>query len=469
MSDLIVPNDLGVARRRVPPSARGGVPGVAVIGGVPQTNELSSELSGRSRYRTFKEVLLNTSIVAASVRSYLNLLGNAGWTIEAAKKRGGKKVADWVSEALFSDMETPWHRVVRRAAMYKFYGFSVQEWTAKRGPKGRVTYADVESRSQNTITRWDVNPETGEVRGVVQESPWTGRELWIPRSKLLYLVDDSLSDSPEGLGLFRQVIGSARRLRIYEDLECYGYESDLRGIPVGRAPISELRAQGWTEEEIAAETAPLRDFLENHRRTPQLAILLDSISYESEDESATPSAVSQYDVSLLQSSSQAHEHIANAIERLNREIARSLGAESLLTGENGSGSLAMARDKSQTFALTVAASLQEMTEVFQRDLVRPLLELNGIDRSLAPTLKPDAIQHRSIIEITEALRDMALAGATLAPGDPVVDKLRGLMGLPRSIPSPVQQTGDATLAGTPRNQLTPNGRPPEGADNQTGE
>jgi hypothetical protein len=455
--------DVGVPKRRVPPSARGGVPGVAVIGGYPQTNELSSELSGRARYRTFREVLLNTSIVAASVRSYLNLLGNAGWTVEPSKKRGGKRVAELVEDALFKDMETPWHRVVRRAAMYRFYGFSVQEWTAKRGKRGRVTYADVESRSQNTIVKWDVDVKTGEVLGVVQESPWNGVELYVPRTKLLYLVDDSLSDSPEGVGLFRQVVGPARRLKVLEDLECYGYESDLRGIPIGRAPISELRAQGWTEDEIKAEIAGIRDFLENHRRTPQLSLLLDSITYESEDESAAASAAKQYDVSLLQASTTGHEHVANAIERLNREIARSLGAESLLTGENGSGSLAMARDKSQTFALTVAASLQEMTQVFQRDLVTPLMLMNGVDESLRPELKPDAIQHRSVIEITEALRDLALAGAALDPADPVVDRLRSLMGLPRSVVVREKPAADATLDGTPRNQLTPNSRPPQGA------
>jgi hypothetical protein len=42
---------------------------------------------------------------------------------------------------------------------------------------------------------------TGRLKGVIQESPLTGESLYIPRWKSIYLVDDLLSDSPDGLGL----------------------------------------------------------------------------------------------------------------------------------------------------------------------------------------------------------------------------------------------------------------------------
>jgi hypothetical protein len=448
--------DVGIPRRPVPLTERGGVPSVAVFGGYPQTVETSGELVGQRRYKTFSEILANTSIVAASVRHYLNLLGNATWALEAAPTRGGEKVAKFVEQALFHDPQTPWHRIVRSLSMYRFYGFSVHEWTLRARDDGRLTYDDIEVRSQNTVTRFDVDPKDGELRGIVQESPWDGRSLYIPRTKLLYAVDDSLSASPEGLGMFRHVIDSARRLRIYNDLECYGYETDLRGIPVGRAPIQAMKDMNWTADEINAALAGLNDFLEGHRRTPQLSLLLDSMTYETRDESATPSSNKQWDVDLLKSSSQGHEHIAVAIERLNREIARALGSESILTGESGSGSLAMARDKSQTFALTVAASLQEMREVLQRDLVRPILRVNGIPEKLMPQLKPDAIQHRSVTEITAAIKDLASTGYTLAPNDPVVAKLFDMLGLPK---------GGLSAVRPPKAESVDSGAPPSNETN----
>jgi phage gp29-like protein len=92
----------------------------------------------------------------------------------------------------------------------------------------------------------------------------------------------------------------------------------------------------------------------------------------------------------------------------------------------------MARDKSQTFALTVAASLKEMQETLQRDLVRPLMAINGVRPELEPMLRPDAIQHRSVSEVTTALVDLSKVGYTLAPQDPVVEKLFDMLGLPKA-------------------------------------
>jgi len=53
------------------------------------------------------------------------------------------------------DMERPWHRVVRRAAMYRVYGYSWQEWIAKKRDDGVIGYLDIEPRTQSTITRWE--------------------------------------------------------------------------------------------------------------------------------------------------------------------------------------------------------------------------------------------------------------------------------------------------------------------------
>ena len=120
--------------------------------------------------------------------------------------------------------------------MYRFYGFSIQEWTARRRDDGFLTFADIAPRSQRTIERWDVD-EAGQVLGALQRSPQTQEEIYLPREKLLYIVDDTLNDSPEGLGLFRHLVAPSRRLKRYEQLEGFGFETDLRGIPIGRSPV----------------------------------------------------------------------------------------------------------------------------------------------------------------------------------------------------------------------------------------
>jgi hypothetical protein len=166
-------------------------------------------------------------------------VGKANWRVEPAdSSEEAETIADTIADIMV-DMETPWHRVVRRAAMYRFYGFSLQEWTAKRRRDGQIGMQDIAPRPQRTVEQWDVSP-TGSLLGVVQRSPQTMQPLYLPRGKLIYLVDDSLDDSPQGLGLFRHIAPKAEILARYEVLEGWGFERDLRGTPIGRGPLAEM-------------------------------------------------------------------------------------------------------------------------------------------------------------------------------------------------------------------------------------
>ena len=121
--------------------------------------------------------------------------------------------------------------------------------------------------------------------------------------------------------------------------------------------------------------------------------------------------------------------IAQAIERLNREMARILGVEQLMLGGDGRGSMALSRDKTQSFGLIVDSTLNEMEEVVQRDYVKPLMMLNGWPEELTPRVKTEQVQHRDIEQITQALKDIAEAGAPIVPGDPAIGEIRTLLGL----------------------------------------
>lgn len=430
---------IGIEPRNVPPSKTVGAAGTAVYGGFIMSREKSSALTGTQRYQTFSEILSNVSIVAAGTRFFLNLVSKAAWKVEPAIVPGQEaravELAELVEDILY-DMATPWHRVIRRSAMYRMYGFSVQEWTAKIRDDGVVGYLDIEPRAQATIERWDTDYH-GRVFGCVQRAPQDSELIYLPMKKLLYMVDDSLNDSPEGLGLFRHIVKGSTELGRYEQLEGYGFETDLRGIPIGRGPFKALhdmvKAGTITKEQRAAIEAPIRDFVENHITNPKLAVLLDSITYESEDESRKPSNVKQWDVELLKGGNTSADAVANAIMRKNREIARVLNVEHLLLGDGTRGSAALSRDKSQSFAMMVDGTLDETVETVERDVVLPIFMLNGWPLELLPTLKTEAIQHREVTEVTGALSDMAKAGAILEPDDPAILEVRDLLGLSRPI------------------------------------
>lgn len=421
-------------RARANPKEALGVGGTAVFGGYIVTNEKNPKLTGRERYVTYSDIVANTTIVAAGIRYYLNLVSKASWRVEPAED-GGAQAEEYASlvEEMMYDMTTPWHRVVRRAAMYRLYGFSVQEWTAKKREDGFVGMLDVESRPQSTIEKWDLD-RTGTVLGVVQVSPQDGAEIYLPRSKIIHVVDDTLNDSPEGLGVFRHIVAAAQRLSRYEELEGHGFETDLRGVPVGRAPFSlmdkMLREGKITAEQKVLLEKPVKDFLTNHIKNPALGIMLDSAPYTSQDASASPSALYQWGLDLLQGASPSLAEIAGAIERVNREIARVLGVEHLLLG-SGEGSHALSRDKTHNFALIVDSSLNELSETYRSDYVGPVGRMNGWDRFLLPSYKTEQIQFRDVEQITGALAQLAQAGAPMAPDDEGINEVRELLGLSR--------------------------------------
>lgn len=421
-----------VLRRSVPPTQTAGTSGTLILGGMIFSNEKDVRVT-TDRYKTWSEMLANVDIIGASVRYFLNLAGKATWSvIPADDSPAAEEVAEFVDNVI-NDMRTPFYRVIRRALMQKYYGFSIQEWTAKRRDDGKVGLLDIEPRPQATIILWDVD-EFGHVLGMVQQSPNTSEEIYLPRTKVVYVVDDSLSDSPEGLGLFRHMTETSELLKRYVELEKIGFENDLNGIPVARIPYSQINSlvknEVITQADADTLTKPLEDFVGAHVRSKALGVAFDSKPYFDLGEAQAPSGPPQWDLSIITGGATSFDQVAQAIERLQRQLARLAGTEGLLLGGDKVGSLALSEDKSQNFAVMVDSALIELAEVFDQDVIGTIMELNGINAELWPSFKPEQIQYRSIKQLTEALLDLASAGAPLMPDDPAINVIRELAGLP---------------------------------------
>ncbi len=434
------------------PTETVGAPGTAVYGGYVVNNEKDSRLQGQAKYTSYSDMLANTAIVAAGVRFFINMVSKAGWHAGPADDSAeAQEKADLVTD-IMHDMLTPWHRIVRRAAMFCMWGFSIQEWTAKVRDDGVIGFLDIEPRAQKTIERWDID-QFGRVLGVMQRNPQTGEEIYLPREKIIYTVDDTLNDSPEGLGLFRHLIKIAEKLKRYELLEAWGFETDLRGMPIARGPFTameEMITNGTlTRAQATALQQPMLDFIESHNKNPELGMLLDSATYSTADERNAPSAVRQWDIEILQGEPQGQEEVAAAIERLNREAARVLNVEQMLLGGDSTGSFALAKDKSQSLGLMIDACLQAVREVMEKDLLGPIWMLNGWDPKLKPKLTIEKVQYREIQQVVDALETLARAGAPLAPDDPAINEIRELIGLSDQS-EPVMLDPDLTLGGLPK-------------------
>jgi len=420
--------------QRVSPFKELGAAGFAVFGGRIANREKGTQVFGPQRWITYSDMVSNTSIVAAGVRYFLNIVASAKWQVKPNEKKGGNEEAAEFIDSVLNGMTSPWRRVARRAASYRFMGFGVQEWTAKRREKdGKIALDDVESRPQHTIDKWQVD-EKGSVLGVYQVAPQTNQEIYLPRQKIMYLVEDSLTDSPEGLGLYRHLVEPYERLKKYLLLEGQGFERDLRGIPIGRVPYQALRAAvsngSISSDDAARMIAAIESFVKIQAKSEDTSIVLDSAPYVVETEGGKSiSGIMQYGLELLQGQSADFANMGQAIERLNREMARIIGAEHLLLGGEGSANRALAEDKSRNFYQVVNGTLDDIVDATNKDIIGPICDLNGIAEEDRPKMTHSDISFRSVQEITSALRDMATAGATLQPNDPAIEDVREMLGI----------------------------------------
>jgi hypothetical protein len=422
-------------RTKKPITQAHGTDGTSAFAGKLVTFERSPDLQGRNLYLTLTNMIANTSIVSTGVRYYQNLLGGTSWTVEPKEGTGaeGEKAAELVREGLFeANMPDQWSTCVKRGSLYRMYGFSAHEWTMRRRPKdGKLVFASIEHRPQATVEFWDIPDKGGRLNGIVQRPLMWGDYYYVPRSRLWYCVDNSLTDSPDGVGMLRHVVEPARRLARYEMLEGYGFETDLRGIPVARIPYQALekyaKNNGKDAAWIKAQIKPMEDFIANHIKTPWQGVTFDSKTYtvDGANGAQTVSSVPEWALELLKGEAYGLAEMHTVIERLNREIARALGIEVVLLGGDGKGSHALSQDKTSMLASVLEATLHELAWFTVHDLAYPLLELNGIDpEQFCPQIMPDPIATERIEVTVDALMKLSSAGAVLMPNDPAIDQIR---------------------------------------------
>jgi hypothetical protein len=437
---------LGMFTPKINPYQEAGRMGTAVWGGFVENLERDRRLYGQNRYRTASDILANVSIVAAGLRFVLGLAAAPAWSVKPAvdlpdgkSSDQAKELADFAQD-IIDDLGTSWKRVVRRSCMYKFHGFGVYEITAKRREDGLIGVADIEQRPQVTIERWEL-ADDGTIIGMWQRWPQNGELLFLPRDKVCYLVDDEFTDSPEGLGLFRHLVDPAERLRRYLKMEGIGYEREMKGLPLGRAPLNDIRKQieagNLNEAQGQQLIQNLQRFLQLQVKEEDTSLMLDSSTYLSPTaDGYTVSAVAKWGMELLGKGGdgQAFQELNKSLDRLTHDMARIIGVESMLLGGtggggSGGGGRALAEDKSRNLYLLVDGIVGDLSEGYRRDMLGFVWKLNGLPMRLMPKFHTEDVAFKDVEQITKALADMATAGAIMDPQDPAINDLRDLMGI----------------------------------------
>jgi len=457
-------------RRRVSKagSKPAGSDGVYLPGGFSYINERNPKLIGTEKWVTYDNVVLNTAIIAAAIRTWVGLGASAKWTAKP-NPRGGKdaeRAAEIVTEGLLENsmMSVSWRDIVRLQLMKSFRGFAAHSFAFRRRGDGMVVFSDFLHLPQWTVYRWIKPDEDGPWTGIEQRTR-TGRSYLVDRSEMFYSVEGLFSADPAGVGLLRHIAEIARVRDVYTRLEGIGAQTDLNGMPIVRAPLAELKdaAKGSDEEKLAAvqaQTQFLEKFLNGHNKTADQGIMLPSSVYTTKDAAQTPSAIYKWAVDVVRAAINIAP-IGDAIMRLDREMARVMCAEWLLMGEGG-GSRAMHQDKTDMFGMSINGATSDIGSDGTRQVAAPIVARNGLDpETCTPTLVPEPIATQDVETACRSL--LALSQAGLADDDDAPDVLRDRMDLPSR---PKRDPGQL-MAPRGKPGLTPNittTKPPPGPD-----
>lgn len=425
---------LGVKPEPTPVTAAQGTGGIASFGGFLDSKEKNSDLTGPQKYVTYGDVMRNATIVAAAARAHDALITGVGWSLKPGVGPLANQYAERVDQMIKTEQSSqPWNQTIGMLARHKWLGFAVVEKVLEKMPDGFNAYTQFEDRPQFTVEQWDLEPRSGHVNGFIQRDPTTGELTYLERWRCVYMADKSVANTPEGVGMLRHVVETWRELKRLIQLEGWAYETDLRGIPIGTAPIGVLdemvKRKIITEADKALKLKGLVDFVKNHVRNPSLGIVLDSGVYTDQGPNRTPAVGKMWGLELAKGDGSGLAEINTVIDRKQREMARAIGWEHLMLGGDGKGSNAQHADKTAGVREVMNSTLATIGWQLDHDVIRPVADANGWDRTQLPCFVPDALQLRSVQEIVDALEGMARSGAVILSNDPVVNQVRGMLRL----------------------------------------
>lgn len=444
-------NPAGVQKKAKDPA---GSIGIFTAGGRIQDGERNPKLIGREKWTTFANSYNRPPVAIARLLRNA-LLSSVKWSLTENEAGGAdaKRGLEIVEQGLLrARLPRPWNRVVAKAGNGEFFeGFSIHATALGRRKDGLVTFTNIEHRPQHTIDKWlrdtigtmfsESEAQSGPFVAVQQQLP-SGQHERIPLEECLYLANDDIGDSPEGVGVLRLIADRIRKVEDEEALELDEMFSSMGGTPIIRVPLEEIVASAPKDPAkrdayIAEQTAKYEEFVANRIKTPSKRqwFKLDSKTYEGQDPN-TISNIQKWGIEIIKGEVQGLAEIRKSITDEDLNIARILGVEFVFVGGGDSaGSYGMHESKVGVFAAALQSSNDRVAIAARDQLGRRLVAANGLDPDTAtPTFVPEPI---TIGQVLEAAQALALIQG-LQRNDPARNIIRQRYDLP---PEPEEDDG----------------------------
>ncbi len=397
-----------------------GAPGLRMFGGRVY-EEWLPELQGERGIRVYKEMYEQDPVIGAMLFTVEMLIRGATWTVVPADETPEAQKWRDFCESCLHDMEHTWEDTLSEVLSFLPYGWALLEEVyklrqgdqidparASRFTDGLVGWRKLDIRSQDTLLRWETDPDSTTV-GMWQLAPPLYEPTLIPFEKALLFRTRPRKDNPQGHSVLRSCYRPWYFKSRIENLEAIGVERDLAGLPVALVP-PELLASNPTAGQAATLNA-IKAVVTNIRRDEQEGLVY-PLAYDETGHLL-------YDLKLLSTGGQRQFDTTSIITRYDQRIAMTMMADFIFLGHTQVGSYALSSNKVELFGAAVGAYMDSICAVVTEQGFTRLLRLNGAPLELRPTLSHGDIEQVDLNELGNYVRNLTGSGMDLFPNPDV--------------------------------------------------
>ncbi len=415
--------------------------------------EFLPQLVGDKGRAVYLEMSQNSPVIGAMLFAVESLLRSVEWEIDPVSQDSADVEAAEFLEECKEDMSHTWEDFISEILSHLIYGWSYFEVVMKKrdGEKkggvnlnsgkskpasskfddGRIGWRKFALRSQDTLYRWEIDPQGG-IMGMwqypVPSTPTFQRgagggfeTVFIPISKALLFRTTSTKNSPEGRSILRSAYRPWYYSKRIEEIEAVGMDRDLVGMPVGKIPIELLSKDATADQK--ATLAYITEVITKTKRDEQEGIIWPKV--------IDPDTGSDlFEIELLTSGGRRTFDTGAVIQRYMQQQAMTIMADFILLGHESVGSFALSSDKTELFAVALGAWLDGIEEILNRHAVPSLFDLNNFDIEEYPKFRHGDIEKPDIQMIGGYIQSLASSGAQLFPDIELENRLRGYADLP---------------------------------------
>lgn len=409
-----------------------GYTGLITLGG-QVFDDCSHELRWPRAFKTFKKMSTDDTI-APALEFVEGKVAEATWSVKIPKDAPKEQQEVLKAQQKFltevmSDMRTSWTDVIKSAATFNRYGFSVLEMVfrfrnKKYGSKfndGLVGIEALASRSQGTIVKWYWKDKGRVLDGfdqrviipsetnLIRADGWELVQIndncevqvkYIPMKKCLHFRHNPQNESPSGTSPLVSAWQPWKMKMAYQESEAIGVAQDNNAFKILYLPPEYL-----TEDRDADRAASFEMYTRMMERAHQakqsgfiLPMLTDNEGNKMFDfEIKNISGTKSYDVNAI-------------INRYVRAIQVALAADVLSLGGGSGGSYSLAESKVSIIDMAVKGRLNEIKDQLNHKLVKTLFEQNGWSTEVMPYFDFDLPNSETLDSVGSYLQKTAATG-----------------------------------------------------------